>query len=219
MTHGAERRSDLLVDALALIRQDRDERRADCAALRVELTQALGRVAELQDRLAGKEHGLEQAETMYQFVEARLPALGAAEQEDRAVPHGPAPAFLTSEIPVAELSVPQQSQEPQKCPRQSSDASASLDELLDDESNSLQDFIMTILATSDRAMHVDEVVETIGLLRAKGRTEKLGNSKRPNEDVRTALNRLVGKGRVEKVATATYAVARELPTPLKAEAA
>ncbi|NUV87791.1 hypothetical protein G6W61_16460 [Streptomyces sp. KAI-26] len=193
MAHRAERRSDLLVDALALIRQDRDERRADCAALRDELDQALGRVAALQDRLAGEEQGLEQAETMYQFVEARIPAPGADAQ-------------------------PESTEKEQPVPQQSS-ASASLDELQDDESNSLQDFIMTILATSDRAMHVDEVVEAIVILRAKGRTDKLGNSKRPSEDVRTALNRLVGKGRVEKVAAATYAVARDLSTAQKAEAA
>ncbi|WP_405810652.1 hypothetical protein OG524_15175 [Streptomyces sp. NBC_01520] len=192
MAHGASRRSDLLLDALALIRQDRDERRADCAALRDELSQALSRVSELQDRLAGEEQGLEQAETMYQFVEDRIPAPGA--------------------------DAPESSEEEPPMPPQSS-ATASLDELQDDESNSLQDFVMTILATSDRAMHVDEVVEAIVILRARGRTEKLGNSKRPSEDVRTALNRLVGKGRVEKVAAATYAVARDLPTAQKAEAA
>ncbi|GGS09754.1 MULTISPECIES: hypothetical protein [Streptomyces] len=192
MAHGASRRSDLLLDALALIRQDRDERRADCAALRDELSQALNRVSELQDRLAGEEQGLEQAETMYQFVEDRIPAPGA--------------------------DAPESSEEEPPMPPQSS-ATASLDELQDDESNSLQDFVMTILATSDRAMHVDEVVEAIVILRARGRTEKLGNSKRPSEDVRTALNRLVGKGRVEKVAAATYAVARDLPTAQKAEAA
>ncbi|MFF8611530.1 hypothetical protein [Streptomyces sp. NPDC015350] len=219
MAHRTERRSDLLVDALALIRQERDERRADCAALRDELAQALGRVAELQDRLADKEHGLEQAEMMYEFVEARLPGLGGAAQPEHTAPQSPDAVFSTSGGARSEPSVPQQSREPQEDPQQPSDAPAPLDELQDDESNSLQDFIMTILATSDRAMHVDEVVETIGLLRAKGHTEKLGNSKRPSEDVRTALNRLVGKGRVEKVAVATYAVARELPTPLKAEAA
>ncbi|MFF2226416.1 hypothetical protein ACFVV7_24245 [Streptomyces globisporus] len=207
MAHGAERRSDLLVDALALIRQNRDERRADCAALRDELAQALGRVAELQDRLAGEEQGLEQAETMYQFIEARVPAPGDAAQ--------PAPPTPPSAAP--SLHVPESAEEEPTVPHQGT-ASTSLDELQDDESNSLQDFVMTILATSDRAMHVDEVVETIGLLRAKGRTGKLGNSKRPSEDARTALNRLVGKGRVEKVASATYAVARDL-TPRKAEAA
>ncbi|THA70687.1 hypothetical protein E6P78_08905 [Streptomyces sp. A0958] len=208
MAHGAEKRPDLLVDALALIRQDRDERRADCAALRDELTQALRRVSELQDRLADKEHGLEQAETMYEFVEARLPGLGAAAQPGHAAPQSPDTEFPASRIGGAELSVPQPS-----------DAPAPLEELRDDGSNSLQDFILTILATSERAMHVDEVLETIELLRAKGRTEKLGNSKRPSEDVRTALNRLVGKGRVEKVATATYAVARDVPPAGKAEAA
>ncbi|WP_433398813.1 hypothetical protein [Streptomyces sp. CA-146814] len=204
MAQGAERRSDLLVDALALIRQNRDERRADCAALRDELAQALVVVAELQDRLAGEEQGLEQAETMYQFIEARVPGPRDAAQPDPAAPQSPEPPPHTPEEP----SVPRQGA-----------VSASLDELQDDESNSLQDFVMTILATSDRAMHVDEVVETIELLRAKGHTGKLGNSKRPSEDVRTALNRLVGKGRVEKVASATYAVAKDLPTAQKAEAA
>lgn len=208
MAHGAERRSDLLVDALALIRRDRDERRADCAALRDELAQALRRVSELQDRLAGKEHGLEQAETMYEFVEARLPGLGVDAQPGHTEPQSPGTAFPASPIEESELSVPQPS-----------DVLDPLEELQDDGSNSLQDFILTILATSDRAMHVDEVLETIELLRAKGRTEKLGNSKRPSEDVRTALNRLVGKGRVEKVAAATYAVARDVPTARKVEAA
>ncbi|MFI8357781.1 hypothetical protein [Streptomyces cyaneofuscatus] len=153
---------------------------------------------------------------MYQFVEARIPALKAASQPDQASPEVSVPTPLASQIVGAELSVPQQNRGPQE---HSSDAPALLEELKDDESNSLQDFAMTILATSDRAMHVDEVVETIELLRDKGRTDKLGNSKRPSEDVRTALNRLVGKGRVEKVASATYAVARDLPKALEAEAA
>ncbi|NEB69973.1 hypothetical protein G3I39_23390 [Streptomyces fulvissimus] len=219
MAHGAERRPDLLVDALALIRQDRDERRADCAALRDELAQACRRVSELQDQLAGKEHGLEQAETMYEFIEARLPGLGVATQPGHTKPQSPGTAFPASPIGGSELSVPQQSRELLANPQQPSNTPAPLEELQDDGSNSLQDFVLTILATSDRAMHVDEVLETIELLRAKGRTEKLGNSKRPSEDVRTALNRLVGKGRVEKVATATYAVARDHPTAGKAEAA
>ncbi|MFJ5048604.1 hypothetical protein [Streptomyces sp. NPDC088719] len=107
MAHEAGKRSDLLVDALALIRQDRNERRADCATLRDELAQALGRVADLQDRLAGKEHGLEQAETMYQFVEARPPGLGVTTQPGPTAPQSPA-----SGIAGAELSVPRQSPAP-----------------------------------------------------------------------------------------------------------
>ncbi|MBT2479443.1 hypothetical protein [Streptomyces sp. ISL-94] len=79
---------------------------------------------------------------------------------------------------------------------------------LSDESNTLQDFILVILATSDRPMHVDHVRETILHLREQGRTDKLGNSKRPTEDVRTALSRLVKKGRASKVGPALYTVTR-----------
>ncbi|WP_326736723.1 hypothetical protein [Streptomyces sp. NBC_01022] len=203
MAHGAERRSDLLVDALALIRQHRDQQRSGCAALRDELTQARSRVTELEHLLAGEEHGLEQAEAMYQAVESHLPPVGDSPRQNSAPP------------PKAQTSHEDCEQSAQSL----SETPASLDDLKDDESNSLQDFIMTILATSDRAMHVDEVRETIDHIRVSGRTEKLGNSKRPIEDVRTALNRLVGKGRVRKVAAATYAVVREVPTALKAEAA
>lgn len=127
MAHGAEKRPDLLVDALALIRRDRDERRADCAALRDELAQALRRVSELQDRLADKEHGLEQAETMYEFVEARLPELGVAAQPEPTAPRGPDTAFLSSRTGASELSVPQQSREPLANPQQPSDAPAPLE--------------------------------------------------------------------------------------------
>ncbi|MEU8739299.1 hypothetical protein ACFYPK_24405 [Streptomyces halstedii] len=212
MAHGAERRSDLLVDALALIRQHRDQQRSDCVALRDELTQARGRVAELEKLLAGEEHGLEQAEAMYQAVESHLPPVGDSPRQKPAPSPEPHTSHEDGQAAPQNQDVPESAQSP-------SGTSASWEELKDDESNSLQDFIMTILATSDRAMHVDEVRETIDHMRVSGRTEKLGNSKRPIEDVRTALNRLVGKGRVQKVAAATYAVVREVPTALKAEAA
>lgn len=94
--------------------------------------------------------------------------------------------------------------------------SPELDDVRDDESNTLQDFILVILATSDRPMHVEHVLETILHLREEGRTDKLGNSKRPVEDVRTALNRLVKKGRASKVGPSTYTVAR---APENSEAA
>ncbi|NXY95780.1 hypothetical protein HYE82_15550 [Streptomyces sp. BR123] len=161
------------------------------ALVREELDAQAGVCEDLTTQLAAAQGRLSRLEGLYESLTESLPDLGIA---------GPTGA-------------PEDSSQTDEGP---AEESPELDDLRDAESNTLQDFILVILATSDRPMHVDHVLDTILHLREEGRTDKLGNSKRPVEDVRTALNRLVKKGRASKVGPSLYAVAR---APENSEAA
>jgi hypothetical protein len=80
----------------------------------------------------------------------------------------------------------------------------------------LPDLVLELLATSDKPLRAGEVAEAILQLHAKGLTHHLGRSKRPSEDARSALNRLVTKGLAVRVDRGAYEIAR---TAAESEAA
>ncbi|MFD7260528.1 hypothetical protein [Streptomyces sp. NPDC059874] len=158
------------------------------ALVREELDAQAGLCEDLTTQLSAAQGRLSRLEGLYESLTESLPDLGIGD-----------PVGASEDTSQADEGHPGESPD--------------LGDVRDDESNTLQDFILVILATSDRPMHVDHVRETILHLREQGRTDKLGNSKRPVEDVRTALNRLVKKGRASKVGPSIYTVARAPENP------
>lgn len=72
----------------------------------------------------------------------------------------------------------------------------------------LPDLVLELLATSDKPLRAGEVAEAILQLHAQGLTHHLGRSKRPSEDARSALNRLVTRGLAVRVGRGAYEIAR-----------
>ncbi|WP_405820699.1 hypothetical protein OG705_14070 [Streptomyces sp. NBC_00838] len=151
----------------------------------------------LRAELAAGEGRLARLESLYTSLLESLPDLGVSPEQSEQEP-APDDTEPTPE-PEPESQQPNASEEaPQNDPP------------------SLPGLVLELLATSDKPLHAKEIAEAVLQLHAQGLTHHLGRSKRPSEDVRTALNRLALKELVVKVDRGAYEIAR---TAAESEAA
>ncbi|WP_431967525.1 hypothetical protein [Actinacidiphila sp. bgisy160] len=169
-----------VLDTLTLVHEQMKEQHEGCSTLRSQLAQAEGRLARL--------------EALYTSLIESLPDLGVSPQQPREATEGE-----TVEGQDAEAEDLTPSDDPQLAVTE-----------VDNESGTatLPDLIMNLMASANRPLRVRDVLEAINRLRDQGRTDKLRSSKRPTENVRTALNRLARKGLVVKVSRGVYEIAR-----------
>lgn len=145
----------------------------------------------LRAQLAAGEGRLARLEGLYTSLLESLPDLGvsAEQSEDEPAPDDTEPT-------------------PDPQPDTSEEASQ--------DGPSLPDLVLELLATSDKPLRAGEVAEAILQLHSRGLTHHLGRSKRPSEDARSALNRLVTRGLAVRVGRGAYEIAR---TAAESEAA